>query len=133
MSELFVFNEPNYYYVFHSWEGPVGREIAARALTLEAKAISSAGLKTGALKGSISSFFTYHGTELEARVGANPTGGTVGYALYHHEGTVPHIIRAKPGSNLRYVSRGRVRFSPSVKHPGTKPNPYLTRWLREAI
>ena len=133
MSEFFKFNEANYNYVFHSWEGPVGREIAARAETLKTKAIASSGVKSGALKASISTYFTHHGTELEARVGANPTGDRVGYALYHHEGTGPHIIRGKPGKGLYFETKTGSVLTPLVNHPGTRSNPYLTKWLGEAV
>lgn len=54
------------------------------------------------------------------------------YALMHHQGTKPHAIRAKdPGGVLVFVGRSRVLVhTPSVAHPGTKPNPYLSRTLR---
>ena len=90
-------------------------------------------MDSGALRISITSFFTHHGFELEVRVGANPQGGPTGYAFWHHEGTEPHIIRAAPGKSLRYVSNGEVKYSAVVHHPGTQANPYLTRWLREAV
>ena len=54
------------------------------------------------------------------------------YALLHHRGTRPHVINAKnPSGNLVFVNRNRVLVhTPSVNHPGTKPNPYLSRTLR---
>ncbi len=54
------------------------------------------------------------------------------YALLHHRGTKPHVINANnPGGNLVFVNRNRVLVhTPSVNHPGTKPNPYLSRTLR---
>lgn len=54
------------------------------------------------------------------------------YALLHHTGTRPHKITANnPDGMLVFVSRSRVLVhTPSVNHPGTKPNPYLSRTLR---
>jgi len=51
------------------------------------------------------------------------------YARYVHEGTRPHIIRARRAPALRFYwpRVGRVVFFKSVHHPGTKPNPFLTR------
>lgn len=117
--------------VFHSWHGPVGRYVSRGAKKLEMLAISSAGLKTGALRRSIGSYYTRRGKALEVRVGANPgPGGVAGYALYHHEGTRPHIIRPKRARALRFTAQGHTVFANVVHHPGTRPNPYLTRWLR---
>ena len=80
----FVWNETNFNQMFHSWTGPVGRNLAARAAFVEAGAVASCGFRTGRLKNAIGTLHTYHGTELEARVGANPAGDRVGYALFHH-------------------------------------------------
>jgi hypothetical protein len=57
-------------------------------------------------------------------------------------GTRPHIIRARHAKALRFVWRGRMRYYKWVRHPGTKPNDFITRgaksfnprvqyWLRE--
>lgn len=129
-----IFHETNYNNFFHTWNGPVGRDLTRRARGVEYKAIGSAGLRTGDLRRAIGTHFGRHGVELEARVGANPApGGKVGYGLFHHEGTGPHTIRPRQARALRFVMQGRVVFAASVNHPGTRPNPYLTRWLREAV
>lgn len=125
------FNQAGFDAVFHDWNGPVGRHISRGARKLEMLAVSSAGLRTGALRRSIGTYYTRRGKILEARVGANPgPGGVVGYALYHHEGTRPHIIRPKKAQALRFTVAGHTVFAKVVHHPGTKPNPYLTRWIR---
>jgi hypothetical protein len=49
-------------------------------------------------------------------------------ALWHHEGTEPHIIAARNAPRLVFywsVAGGVVSFM-QVNHPGTKPNRYLT-------
>jgi len=52
------------------------------------------------------------------------------YALAHHQGTRPHVIRPVRKKALRFVSGGAVVFATSVNHPGTRPNPYLVSALR---
>lgn len=53
------------------------------------------------------------------------------YAVYVHEGTRPHIIRAV---NKRVLAdrRAGVIFGKEVKHPGTLPNPFLKRAIENA-
>lgn len=46
-------------------------------------------------------------------------------AVYMNDGTRPHIIAARRKKALRFVQGGAVRFAKSVKHPGTKADPYL--------
>ena len=64
-----------------------------------------------------------------------PTGVVtfpVKYAQMVHDGTRPHIIRAKKkGKKLRFVVAGKVLYRPLVHHPGTKAQPFLTRALLE--
>jgi hypothetical protein len=54
-------------------------------------------------------------------------------ALLHHEGTVPHIIRArrKPFLVFYWPKVGRVVRFKQVNHPGTKPNRYLADSLAD--
>lgn len=53
-------------------------------------------------------------------------------ALWHHEGTQPHIIRAKNAPMLVfYWARvGRTVAFKQVHHPGTKPNRFLINALK---
>ena len=53
-------------------------------------------------------------------------------ALIHHEGTQPHIIRPTRGKYLVFYwpRAGKVVYMTEVKHPGTKPNRYLTNALK---
>ncbi|MFF2612378.1 hypothetical protein [Kitasatospora sp. NPDC058046] len=50
---------------------------------------------------------------------------------YVIEGTRPHIIRPRRAKALRFEVGGRTVFAKVVHHPGTKPNPFLQRALRE--
>jgi len=52
-------------------------------------------------------------------------------ALWHHEGTRPHVIRPrrKPLLVFFWPKAGRVVSFKHVNHPGTKPNRFLTKPL----
>lgn len=50
-------------------------------------------------------------------------------SVYLHKGTPSHSIKAKNKKALRWfeggVGAGIMKFAKSVKHPGTKPNPFF--------
>ncbi|MFG2873289.1 HK97 gp10 family phage protein [Streptomyces sp. NPDC048338] len=58
-------------------------------------------------------------------------GSDVYYAPYVNDGTRPHVIRPKTKQALRFKVGGRVVFARVVNHPGTRPQPFLDRALRE--
>lgn len=58
--------------------------------------------------------------------------GLTPYLGYHMDGTGPHIIRARRRKALRFVWRGEVAFFRSVRHPGTRANPFLVKALDAA-
>lgn len=47
------------------------------------------------------------------------------YAAAVHDGTGPHIIRARRKRALRFTVGGKVVFARSVRHPGTLGRPWL--------
>jgi hypothetical protein len=47
------------------------------------------------------------------------------YAASVHDGSGPHIIRARKKRALRFESGGKVIFARSVRHPGTRGRPWL--------
>lgn len=53
-------------------------------------------------------------------------------ALWHHEGTQPHVIeaRAKPFLVFWSTRFGRLFRAKRVNHPGTRRNPFLVNALR---
>lgn len=55
----------------------------------------------------------------------------VDYAAFVNDGTRPHVIRPKRAKVLRFTVGGQVVYAKVVNHPGTKPNPFLDRALRE--
>jgi len=57
---------------------------------------------------------------------------TVPYAMFVEYGTRPHLIRPVRASVLRFVSRsGQVVYTRLVRHPGTKPQPFIRETAEE--
>lgn len=84
------------------------------------------GVQTGALQSSISGSVRA-GRSVTSRVVASDSK-----ALMHHEGTKPHLIKPR-GKTLAFSSKGKVVYTRIVRHPGTKPNRFLTDSLRAVI
>jgi hypothetical protein len=61
-------------------------------------------------------------------------GSNDAIALWHHEGTVPHVIVPVRRRWLWFYWKriGATVFAKRVNHPGTKPNRYLTNALPAA-
>lgn len=121
---------------FLSWEGPPGRDFERRMRTLEFRQTSEAPRRTGRMAGQISTrrMQSDFGRYLEGAVGVNPgTRGQHGYAEIVSSGSRPHIITPRTARALRFVIAGRVIYTRRVQHPGTRPNPYLTRHLNEFV
>jgi len=53
------------------------------------------------------------------------------YSGFVHEGTRPHIIRAKNKKVLANRRTGKI-FGKVVRHPGTQANPYMKRALKKS-
>lgn len=112
-------------------------DTAARQVVARAKVL--APVDTGRLRASIRverrSFF---GLRQRWTVGSD-----VYYAPMVNDGTKRHVIRPKRAHTLRRSSRGVVKpalrfklngkivYFAKVNHPGTKPNPFLDRALRD--
>lgn len=135
MSIHIEWNEANLRYMTQSWDGPTGKYIATRAERLAMIARADVGVRSGALKSAIGVHRGHNGNELQARVGANVHAGDGrrGYSFWHHEGTLPHTIRAKNAKALHFFMGGQEMYRASVHHPGFKGNPYLTQHLKEVI
>lgn len=82
--------------------------------------------RPGTLRDSIVKRFAEQGGEFECLIGSNDP-----IALMHHEGTVPHVIRAqnRPMLVFYWPKAGGVVSFKQVNHPGTQPNRYLTNAL----
>jgi hypothetical protein len=123
---VIVFREPVIQRYLNSPEGQVGRYLKRKGSAVTAAAKRQVGVHTGALRSSI-----------HMRHFADPRGqyikigSPLPYARMHHEGTKPHLIKPnKPGGVLRFQTKGQTVITQLVRHPGTKPNRYLTDNLR---
>ena len=83
-----------------------------------ASAFYGAPWRTGKLAGSIVKEVTDGGAEIQA---------LAPYAVFVEKGTAPHEIRPVSASILAFEARGRMVFTPIVRHPGTRPNPFMER------
>lgn len=116
-------------YVLRGEGGPVWNDIQKRTRRANTFAKAQVGKDTRALYRSIS-----------YRVSVGSRGGVTGVvtannkiALMHHNGTKPHIITSRKNSAMRFKSRGKIVYAKVVRHPGTKPNRYLTDSLRKVV
>jgi hypothetical protein len=101
----------------------INNAIKKSALKIQSLSQRSAPANTGALRQSIQSRF-------------EPLRGIVQavakYAIYVHEGTRPHDIYPVRKRALANVRKGQF-FGKHVKHPGTKPNPFMKRSTDQAL
>lgn len=106
---------------------PVGRHLHRKGKLVERAAKAQVGVDTRALRKSIHMRHHIGATGQYVKITASTS-----YALAHHEGTKPHIIKPKAGTPvLRFTGKTGVSVHARiVKHPGTKPNRYLTDNLR---
>lgn len=119
----------NFARAFWSPGGMTGRHLKVVAKMVQTDARVLVGKRTGKLARSITvGRVTRDPRGLEVEVGSN-----LHYAYAHHQGTRPHIITARPGSVMRFTSKGRRVMTTVVHHPGTKPNRYLLNALTTVI
>ena len=128
--------------------GPLGNHMKRIGDRTRTVAQSLAGRRSGALRNSIRSVLTLGPQGIEARIGS-----ALPYAAVHHQGSRPHIIRARRAASLHFFWErvgGLETFVPRVgtrggrtfltrrggslalvigkgfvSHPGTPPNRYL--------
>jgi hypothetical protein len=108
---------------------PVGRHLHKKGKLVERAAKRQVGVDTGALRKSIHMRHFVGATGQYVKITASAP-----HALMHHEGTRPHIIAPKNLQKtpvLRFTGKtGASIHARIVRHPGTKPNRYLTDNLR---
>lgn len=123
-------SQPGFNDVFRSRDGIVGRDLSNRATRVQLAAKAQTGVRSGANKRDITkNWIAGNAGDLAIRVGAARS-----YSLLHHEGTRPHVIRPRNARALRFVNaRGDVVFARAVRHPGTRPNRYLSDNLGLAV
>ena len=114
-------------------KGDTGRYLEKQAKKLRDAARAQAGYDTGRLRRSIR-VYGHRRTTTGQRI---QVGSSVPYALEHQEGTPPHIITPKNHKFLKLKPKRGGRkgwnvladgsvLARKVRHPGTRPNRYLT-------
>lgn len=110
---------------------PVGnlwRALDRRGNAIVRDAKRQVGVDTGALRQSIHMKHLSNVTGQYLWIGSNKN-----YAYMHHQGTRPHTITAKESPVLVFRSGARIIKTPSVNHPGTRPNKYLTTPMKRNL
>jgi hypothetical protein len=105
-------------------KGPLWGALSRRGKIVVALAKRQVGVETGALRNSIKMEHKTVRYGQELRIGSKNK-----IAYLHHEGTKPHLITPKDAPQLVFMSKGRVIRTQLVRHPGTKPNRYLSDQL----
>lgn len=108
--------------------GLVYNEIQKRTRRANTFAKAQVGKDTRELYRSISYRITAGSGNVLGVVSANNK-----IALMHHNGTRPHIIAARNAQTLRFKSRGKIVYAKVVRHPGTRPNRFLTDSLHKVV
>lgn len=132
---VYVHHHAAEFRAFRAPSGMVGRwthgqaqRVAAHARLLAPKPGQGHGYATGETALSIrASASTIGRSGPEATVSSSTD-----HAVFLHEGTPPHTIKPRLAKKLVFFWRkaGQVVFRDSVRHPGTKAQPFLVKALR---
>lgn len=110
------------------WLAKETQKVATQARLLAPKPGQGQGYATGETVLSIKT----EGPTLGRRGPESTVVADNDHSLFVHEGTKPHIIRARYAPKMVFFWRkaGRVVYRKTVRHPGTRPNPFLLNALR---
>ena len=122
---VFVPDKVGFDFAFNNPRGYVGLHLRRLGSRILAAARSQVGVRTGALRASLHMRHFRDPRGQYVRIGSSRK-----YAYLHHEGTRPHLILPKKRQVLRFYSRGQVVVTHMVRHPGTRPNRYLSDNLK---
>jgi hypothetical protein len=120
-----VFRQPAFNNYKNSPSGDIGRYLAKKGILILGASKRQVGVNTGALRASIHMRHFRDTRGQYVRIGSS-----LPYARLHHEGTKPHLIRPNNKQVLKFMTRGQLVITHLVRHPGTKPNRYLSDNLR---
>ena len=103
----------------------VKKEVVRTAYAIDSKAKSLVREDKGRLRQSIHPEFTIGSLNVSIPSNGAVVGTNVTYASDIEFGTKPHTILPKNKSVLRWYRNGVFYFSKSVRHPGTRPYPFM--------
>lgn len=107
----------------HDLDGPVIKDLLRRMRRVKFEARKLVRVRTGRL---LSTIDTRIGATTKGPYVAVVAGGKgISYTGYEHDGTAPHVIRARRRKALRFVVNGQVMFRTQVRHPGTTGTLFL--------
>ena len=116
---------------YRAWEEEdLRRYLVKRAVPVQAAITRGCPKHTGTLASTIRKRDgrDRRGVFVDVVVGREGLTPYLGYIL---NGTPPHLIAARNAKALRFVMDGVVVFRQLVRHPGTQPNNFMERGLRE--
>jgi hypothetical protein len=121
--------------------GIVARHLIRQGTKVQVEARTKAPVKTGCLQASILKRYEQGPEGLIVRIVCDTTPCSptrTSYAYFVHEGTKPHVIRARPGGVLAFKwpdgpEGDKVYYLTEVNHPGTKAQPFLRDALPVAL
>ncbi|WP_418346091.1 hypothetical protein [Rhodococcus pyridinivorans] len=125
-------------YVFRLDQGRLGQQVQpimarkAASLTrrISAQARVNVPVRTGFLGRSIHEDPLVFSGPFRLSTGVTATAD---YAAAVHDGTRPHVIRARNGQYLKFPGRNGPVFARSVNHPGTRPRPFLRNAAEQVL
>lgn len=120
-----IWREPVVDRYFNHPSGEVGKFFQKKGKLVLSAAKAQVGSSTGMLR---SSLHMRHNRDVRGQYII--IGSSLSHARKHHEGTKPGIIIPQKRRTLRFFSKGVMFHTKLVKHPGTKPNRYLTDNLK---
>lgn len=108
-------------------DGPVVRDLLRRMTRVKFESRKLVRVRTGRLFSTIDT--RVGGTKRGIHVDVIAGGKGIKYTGYEHDGTKPHVIRARRKKALRFMIHGQVVFRTKVNHPGTTGTLFLTMAL----
>ena len=99
------------------------RAMFAISLDLQEELKKASPVDTSTLRNSIKVFVTSKGLEIFMKE----------YGLYVEYGTPPHTIEPKNKKALKFKSGGENIIVKKVRHPGTRPNPFIRTTFKQKL
>jgi hypothetical protein len=108
----------------------MARKVASLTRRISAQAKMNVPVRTGFLGRSIQEDPLVFSGPFRVTTGVTATAN---YAGAVHDGTRPHVIRARNGQYLKFPGRNGPVFVRSVNHPGTRPRPFLRNAAEQVL
>lgn len=125
-AEFKAFRSPNG--MTGQWTRQQAEKVAAHARLVAPKPGTGQGYATGETAANI----RVRGPVIGRSGPEAEVASVTDHAVFLHEGTPPHEIKARAANKMVFFWRkaGRVVSASKVFHPGTKANPFLVKALR---